>query len=87
MYITAGGDMPRYRIVNVTEMGYDKQVTIEVVPGFWGRLFGKKTEVVKFHGGGTVWHQYPTGRRAGTEMEALICDLLVGVKMRDIPSM
>lgn len=75
--------MAHYRITKLTSVGFREEVTIEKKPGIFARFFGVKTRILKFQGSCTVWHEYPSGRNAGTMMEGVIHDLVVGYKMRN----
>ncbi len=52
------------------------ELTVEKIPGFFGRLFGLKTKLAKFHGQHNVWYEYPTGKRQGVTMKMMISRLL-----------
>lgn len=47
------------------ESKFDSIIILERIPGIIGRLFGKKVEIERFRGSGTVWHNMKTGLRAG----------------------
>lgn len=55
-------------------LGY--MLTLMEHPTWLGNIFGVKPREVQLTGGGTVWHFYPTGRRAGTMWESIIVDVL-----------
>lgn len=52
------------------------ELTVEKIPGFFGRLSGLRTKLVKFRGQHTVWSEYPTGKRQGATMKMMISRLL-----------
>lgn len=52
-------------------------ITIKKFPGIIRRVFGKKTEVKRFRGNGTVWHNMKTNLRAGCTGNALH-DFIIG---------
>jgi hypothetical protein len=70
-----------YRIIMLSSVGDEQRVTLEREPTRLARFFGAKTKTLEFWGDGTVWHQYPTGRRPGTLMEWLITDLVAWYRM------
>ena len=54
--------------------GFNWKLTIEFSsPWPWGKSYRKR-----FVGGGTVWHEYPSGRRCSSFLEGDLCDLLQG---------
>jgi uncharacterized protein (DUF2132 family) len=48
------------------------------------RWFRKPVEEV-YVGGATVWHSWPSGRRAGTLLEAWLCDVETAWKFEKKP--
>ena len=47
-------------------------ITLLRVPGFWGKLFGKREEMVQFLGSATVWGEYPSFKGVSTGMESML---------------
>ena len=55
--------------VNISD---DVIITIEYTPGWFLRLFGVLATTIKYRGSCTVWHEYPSGRRAGSGIESML---------------
>lgn len=58
------------------------QITVVDEPGFFGKLFGIRAKTFAYRGSCTVWHQFPSGKRAPICLEIFLCDASVGHKMR-----
>ena len=63
-------------------IGWEKKdrdwlLTFETVPGWLGRLFGRKPKQKCYIGSGTVWHYFPSFKRVGlTGGEAWFADMI-----------
>jgi hypothetical protein len=78
--------MARYKITALRRLpGVGEEITVERTPSLFARWCGATTKTLKFQGSGTVWHLVPSGQRQGIFMEGLLCDLVVGYKMRQVP--
>jgi hypothetical protein len=51
---------------------------------FWDDVRGNVIEMdgETYVGSGTVWHEYPSGKRCGARVESMLCELWEGHKMR-----
>ncbi len=52
----------------------DILITLESVPGPIRRFFGAKPKLRQFVGSSTVWHEYPSFKRASTDWECYLSD-------------
>ena len=53
----------------------DTEIRVKCVPGLFDILFkGMRTHTRTYLGNCTVWHRYPSGRRAPSWMEGFFCD-------------
>jgi hypothetical protein len=70
-------------VKSVTRVAFpEEQIVVEFQPGLLGRLFGKAPVTVTYEGSGTVWHEFPSGKRASNYMELFLSDASVGHKMK-----
>ena len=52
-------------------------------PGRIARFLGNTEEVTHSDvGSATIWHEYPSGERAGTFTESYLCDFVQGLKFQ-----
>lgn len=59
--------------------GFHYKLTVEFSPFWpWGR-----PQRQRFVGEGTVWHEYPGGKRCSSFLEGDLCDMLQGWKFRN----
>jgi hypothetical protein len=75
--------MARYKITALRQLpGIGEEIIVEKTPSLFARWCGATTKTLKFQGSGTVWYLVPSGSRQGVFMEGLLCNLVVGYKMR-----
>ena len=75
----------KWQLVSVVDLGgIYKMVLVQEMPGFWARLFGAKPRDRRFCGSGTVWNEYPSGKRVDSFKEACLADLVTRVEMQEI---
>ncbi len=58
---------------------FDSKITVEI------RTLWFKPRQAEFVGGGTVWRQFPSGRRCATSTELWLCDQLHRLTWKDRP--
>lgn len=60
---------------------------VESVPGFFARLFGKRTKTNYYLGFGEVWHSFPTCVRCTPDVEARLAEMhkTVEWQLKDTP--
>lgn len=72
------------RIERVTEYELDAyQVVVTEVPTLLGRLLRRRPRERTFVGAGTVYHEYPSGRRPGTSVEFLLSEAVAAKRLWD----
>jgi len=59
------------------------QIEVEIEPSLFAQFFGATNKTYTYQGSGTVWHQFPSGVRASTWMEAFLCDAVVAHQMQE----
>jgi hypothetical protein len=71
-------EIEKYKFVSMTpkdNIDHDKEMVLK-------RIRGDKEDTVVVRGSCTVWHYYPSGKRCGTRMEAMLCDFWQAEKWR-----
>ncbi len=63
----------------------EHDITVRYTPGWFARLFGFTEETTVYRGSATVWHEYPSGKRAPTWLESALADALQGHQYK-VPS-
>ena len=58
------------------------RITVIHTFGFW---WFKSRLPMRYVGNRTVWHEYPSGRRAGSGLERWLCDSLTAWQWRENP--
>ena len=69
-------------IVPYYDMGYLLSYLWE--PCWFAKLFGYKTQQIRYLGEGTVWHSYPDGTRCGPELESWLTDQMVEWEIKEM---
>lgn len=58
-----------YDLINIENNNNNLILTIESIPNWVQAAFGVKPAISEWQGGGTVWRNVKTGKRASTTLE------------------